>query len=417
MSLLKLDIHTIIIILFFGNFLAVAVLLAYKTGRSHEHSYRELMAGKLLQGSAWILLGLRGSIPDLLSVNIGNTILFAGFSLEALALITVRMRSRRWESVYAVITFIGITVFWLFGSSESNIRVGVASFVTITFYLPASVELIRTGRSSRVRSIIGFVCGLFTLFLLFRTWYGFFPRGEFALMTPGIVQTLTFLALYCLMLVVGIGFLLMLKEQNDRILSESEEKYRTLVEEANEGIVIIQDRKFQFANDRILNILGVSEEELIMTYFKDFIHPDDRLKVIENYEKRMKGEDVPGKYDLRLVRRGGETIWVTMSASMIKLGGAPAIMSLLTDITERKNLESEREKIISELQKALSEVKTLSGLLPICASCKKIRDDSGYWNQIEVYIKNHSDADFSHSLCPDCARKLYPGLLNNSPDE
>ena len=71
----------------------------------------------------------------------------------------------------------------------------------------------------------------------------------------------------------------------------------------------------------------------------------------------------------------------------------------------------EREKLILELQEALAKVKTLSGMLPICASCKKIRDDKGYWNQIESYIGRHSDAQFSHGICPDCARKLYPELF------
>ncbi|MDQ5987061.1 MAG: hypothetical protein CSYNP_02797 [Syntrophus sp. SKADARSKE-3] len=78
------------------------------------------------------------------------------------------------------------------------------------------------------------------------------------------------------------------------------------------------------------------------------------------------------------------------------------------DITERKQAEEDRKKLIEELREALSQVKTLSGLLPICASCKKIRDDKGYWNQIEYYIKEHSDAEFSHSICPECAEKLYP---------
>ncbi len=80
------------------------------------------------------------------------------------------------------------------------------------------------------------------------------------------------------------------------------------------------------------------------------------------------------------------------------------------EIDERKRVEEEREKLIYELQEALNKVKTLSGLLPICASCKKVRDDSGYWNQIEVYIRDHSEADFSHSICPDCAKELYPDL-------
>ena len=84
--------------------------------------------------------------------------------------------------------------------------------------------------------------------------------------------------------------------------------------------------------------------------------------------------------------------------------------ALEKEIEQRKQIEGEREKLINDLRKALGEVKTLSGLLPICSSCKKIRDDKGYWNQIEVYIQAHSDADFSHSICPGCAKELYPDL-------
>lgn len=75
---------------------------------------------------------------------------------------------------------------------------------------------------------------------------------------------------------------------------------------------------------------------------------------------------------------------------------------------ERQQAEEEREKLIASLQQALSEVKKLSGMLPICVSCKKIRDDRGYWNQIEGYIREHSEVEFNHALCPECAKKLYP---------
>ena len=80
------------------------------------------------------------------------------------------------------------------------------------------------------------------------------------------------------------------------------------------------------------------------------------------------------------------------------------------DISKRKQVEEEREKLISELQEALAKVKTLTGLLPICASCKKIRDDKGYWNQIEAYIRDHSEAEFSHGICPECMKKPYPDV-------
>ena len=80
---------------------------------------------------------------------------------------------------------------------------------------------------------------------------------------------------------------------------------------------------------------------------------------------------------------------------------------LQDEIETRKEAEEKKERLILDLQNTLQEVRTLRGLLPICSSCKKIRDDKGYWNQIEGYISDHSEAQFSHSLCPQCAEKLY----------
>jgi len=92
-------------------------------------------------------------------------------------------------------------------------------------------------------------------------------------------------------------------------------------------------------------------------------------------------------------------------------------IEILTSVSEqialaidRKRTEDERDALILELQKTLAEVKTLKGIIPICTSCKKIRDDKGYWNQVDAYIRDHSDAEFTHGICEDCVKKLYPGL-------
>ena len=91
------------------------------------------------------------------------------------------------------------------------------------------------------------------------------------------------------------------------------------------------------------------------------------------------------------------------------------------DITARKKIEADRDQLIHHLQEALANVKSLSGMLPICAGCKKIRDDKGYWSQVESYIQSHSEAKFSHGMCPDCLKKWYPDLveagLGNSTKE
>jgi AmiR/NasT family two-component response regulator len=95
-------------------------------------------------------------------------------------------------------------------------------------------------------------------------------------------------------------------------------------------------------------------------------------------------------------------------------------MARFDDLMELHRLNAElqagneaRERLILELEDALAQLKTLSGLLPICASCKKIRDDDGYWNQLEAYIQDHSEVVFSHGLCPECAKKLYPQIFGD----
>jgi|GEM_PF-4401160 len=93
------------------------------------------------------------------------------------------------------------------------------------------------------------------------------------------------------------------------------------------------------------------------------------------------------------------------------------LMDSVWKYVHKKELESEKEKLINDLQKALSEVKTLSGLLPICANCKKIRDDKGYWDILESYFMKHSDTKFSHGICPDCMKKLYPEYAADLEDK
>ena len=101
---------------------------------------------------------------------------------------------------------------------------------------------------------------------------------------------------------------------------------------------------------------------------------------------------------------GGE-MWKVLANRALALF-AIWVTAVLT--LQRKALEEKRDQAIREREEALTQVKILQGFLPTCASCKKIRDDQGAWNQMEVYIRNHSEAKFSHGICPDCARKLYP---------
>ena len=142
------------------------------------------------------------------------------------------------------------------------------------------------------------------------------------------------------------------------------------------------------------------------------IVPANRLgELSEILEKLKRGERIAGMETTRM-RKDGGAVEVSMTISPIKddEGHVIGASIIARDISERRRMEQERLTLIAELQKAMSEVKQLSGLLPICASCKRIRDEKGSWQQVEVYVHAHSQADFTHSICPDCTKELYPDI-------
>ena len=143
------------------------------------------------------------------------------------------------------------------------------------------------------------------------------------------------------------------------------------------------------------------------------IHPDYKKTTRNIVEALTEGKVERAENQVRFLHPEKGEKWLHGIARVTERNneGKPICMvGIHQDITSRKQSEAEREKLIEGLEKALSEVKTLSGLLPICATCKKIRDDKGYWNQIESYISKHSEAQFSHGICPECAEKFYPGI-------
>lgn len=124
---------------------------------------------------------------------------------------------------------------------------------------------------------------------------------------------------------------------------------------------------------------------------------DDRLAVSESFHP--------------LLKPGGVYLQGSAQPLYDDDGSIIGAIESVRDITEQKREEIEKENLIAQLQEALSKVKRLSGLLPICAHCKKIRDGRDYWREIEAYIQENSEADFTHGICPDCKRMYYPKLI------
>jgi PAS domain S-box-containing protein len=193
-------------------------------------------------------------------------------------------------------------------------------------------------------------------------------------------------------------------------LEKEKERYSDLYTFAPIAYMTLNELGYiQEANLTAADFFGEDRNRLIKLPFTKFIFPEDRDIYYHNHKKLFETREKQ-IYDLRMQRVKGESLWAKVESTVFHddRGGPLECRIVMNDINERKHLEDERERLILELKDALAKVKLLSGMLPICASCKKIRDDQGYWRQIESYIKEHSEAVFTHSICPACMEKLYP---------
>jgi PAS domain S-box-containing protein len=188
--------------------------------------------------------------------------------------------------------------------------------------------------------------------------------------------------------------------------------YESLTKYAND-IILLYDHELRIveANDRAVSSYGYTRDELFLLNAWD-LRPPESKSILETTLKQAKDQKSL-VFETVHQRKNGTPFPVEVSVRVIEVEGKEFHQSIIRDITERKQAEKAREKLIHELQEAFTKVKTLSGLLPICASCKKVRDDKGYWNQIETYIRDRSEAEFSHGICPECMKKLYPNFCED----
>lgn len=154
--------------------------------------------------------------------------------------------------------------------------------------------------------------------------------------------------------------------------------------------------------------LGFTRAELMSKPFIEFVHPDDRERTLEQNRKVRAGGKALG-FENRYLCKDGSFRWFLWNAAPDVYGRT--IYSVARDITDRKRADDERDRLVQELRTALAEVKTLRAILPICSYCKKIRDDKNYWQSVEAYISRHTNATFSHGICPACfEREVEPEL-------
>ncbi|MCG8616242.1 MAG: PAS domain S-box protein [Desulfobacterales bacterium] len=198
------------------------------------------------------------------------------------------------------------------------------------------------------------------------------------------------------------------RQRAEEALRESEDHFHRILNHAT-AVIYVKDTegRYTYVNKAYeafieiqrSRIIGKTDFELFPASVANALTEIDR-KVIQTREPQELEEMVPEGGDMQT--------YLSVKFPLIRdKDQVYGVCGISTNIQERKNAEREKERLIVSLQNALTEIKILQGIIPICANCMKIRDDHGYWNQLESYIEQHSGAAFSHSMCPPCAEKLY----------
>lgn len=196
---------------------------------------------------------------------------------------------------------------------------------------------------------------------------------------------------------------------------------RSILDKAGHGDVLSADSAKSAST--LLNLDGEATSQKIDLILMDILMPEqDGVETCRQIKRCAHLQDVPvimvtAKNDLSNLKEAfaaGAMDYISKPVNSVELlARVSSALLLKQEMDRRKNRELELRRSNDELQKALKEVKVLRGLIPICASCKKVRNDGGFWQQLEEYLGEHSEAEFSHGLCQPCIKKLYPGVYQD----
>jgi len=198
-------------------------------------------------------------------------------------------------------------------------------------------------------------------------------------------------------------------KKSEEALRSTERKYQRLVESLERDYIIYShdaDGNFTYVSPSVFNVLGYSQDEF-MGHYAEYMTDSPINRDIEEHTNRALQGLKQEPYEAEFWHKNGNRIHLRVTEVPVfnDDGTVLGIEGIVQDITELKHAETEREELIQRLEKALREVKTLSGLLPICAHCKKIKDENNQWHQLESYVRAHTNADFTHGYCPECYKR------------
>lgn len=319
-------------------------------------------------------------------------------------------------SIVIIALLVGLT-----GIAQFGIIAGGIGFVVTS----APLSAILLGRREAIAVMSFAMCMAIALGTLFVNGYLHYPTDMQRYVLSPNAWVVSLLALFITSSALTAG-LLVFNGGLFRVLAISKQQEIDLQTSENRLSLVLEGSRLGFwdwnavTNDVHFSrtwktMLGFEEDEIgnDLSEWDKRVHPDDKEAVYADLNAHLNGETSFYENEHRMQCKDGSYKWILDCGQVVSWteeGKPLRVAGTHTDITQRKEAELKNRRLTQELQSALKNRHPLSGLLPICASCKDVRDDKGRWSKIETYISSHSNVDFSHGVCPTCAKKLYPDI-------
>jgi PAS domain S-box-containing protein len=391
----------------------------------------QYVLNKKLPGVVWWLLGftsiaagcglslLREVTQDApIVIIVSRTFFVLGLILLYVGIMRFLGKPEKRRIIIAVFAaFLPSFIYFTAVRNDIDIRIMIISFtaVILSFLMAHALFIYKTRTIRASANFNALVCFIFCCFFAFRAVAVVtnYPTVT-DYFVPTFIQISTFLASFTAGILLTFGLIIMVNQRLSEEIREAKEHFEVIFNTSPDSVLItrLSDGYYTDMNEGFTALTGYTREEGIGKTSLDlniWYNPADRQKFVSLLAEKGSLDNMEAVFRCK----DGSRLTGLVSAKLITLGGVPHMISVTRDVTDHKAADEEREKLVLELKKALSQVKALSGLLPICASCKRIRNGEGRWEQMEEYIRDRSEAEFSHGICPECAQELYPDYFND----
>jgi len=360
------------------------ILLSIKGVIFSKETFALFTFAKIMHSIAWLLLFLRGTIPDFVSIILGNSFLFVGWYFETSAILNIQLKNKIINKLLLSISVIGIIAFIVF-SKYPGVRVGISSVISLLIFFVFMVGLFIEKTKTYLPKLIGLLSIFFCVPLLFRAAWGFSAPVSVSLKTPNIIQSVVFVTAFLVFITNSIGYLLLIKEKQEELILENEEKFSKAFYASPQSLIIynIKKDKILEANNNFFELTHYKKDELLGKSIYDLKIWIDKSYIVEiiNSEK-----DIILENELMLHNLKGENLIVKMTIIKYNVNNNKVVLISFRDIT----LQTEYEQLLMENAEKLSKLnQTKDKFVSILAH--DLRSPFNIFLNYSEFLANESD--------------------------